>query len=321
MHNREYHLAIGSRLETSEIRLLRVFLVLMSERSVSRASHRLGLSQPATSHLLARLRQVLQDPVLIRSRQGMVPTERASEIEAQAREIIDAYDRLTAPAKRFDAASSRRTFIISAPEYAERLLLSPLLRHLRAVAPNIYLAVRAPDPERAYEQLERGEIDLRIAWLPSPSKSLRSVQLFQDRLVCIADKKHPKIGHGLSLDEFLSSPHLRTSSYSRTTIGRVIDEAVGHHSGAPVRTFVVQNFEVIPSAILGTDLIATLPRRLALEYSTTHALRIFDVPMRLPLVRYAAYWHERHHREPGHKWLRATLSTLAESHLQPESLR
>ena len=298
-------------METSEIRMLRAFRVFVAERSVSRASERLGLSQPATSHLLARLRGMLNDPLLIRSRQGMLPTDRALELELVAREVLASYDRLTALGKGFDPATSQRNFTISAPEYAERLLAPRLLRRVRAEAPHVRVTVRAPQPERALEQLESGELDMRIAWLPSPLKSLRSVQLFQDRLVCIADRRHAGIEGRLTLEQFVTLPHVRTATYSQTFTGKVIEDAIQRHARAPVRPFLVPSFGVIPITIQGTDLIATLPRRLAVEYARAYGLQVLEAPVRLPTVRYAAYWHERSHKDAAHVWLRGLVTASA----------
>ena len=292
-------------MDGSEMRMLRAFLVLMAEGGVSRAGERLGLSQPATSHLLGRLRELFQDPLLLRSRNGMVPTERAKEIEKVARTLVAQYDHLVSATDSFDYTTSRRTFSITAPEFAERLLVPPLLRRFRAEAGSIRLVVRPPDPERALDMLESGELDLRVAWLTAPLKSLRSTQLFQDRLVCIADRNHADISRVLTLEQFLSLPHARGQGH--TTTSHVLQAAVDRLGRRFAEPFLVQNFQTIPYLLPGTDLIAVVPRMLALEYSAQHPLQILEPPLRLPTVRYAAYWHERKHRDPGHQWLRARL--------------
>jgi DNA-binding transcriptional LysR family regulator len=297
-------------METSEIRLLHAFTVLMAERSVSRAGERLGLTQPAASRTLAKLRNAFGDPLLIRSRSGMVPTERAVELLAIAREVLASYERLTKPSEGFDYAHSPHGFVISAPEFAERLLVPPLFRRLHVEAPNVRMTIRAPDPERAYAMLESGELDLRIAWLTAPVKSLRSMPLFQDRLVCIADARH---GPALTLEQFLTQPSIRTSSYAASTTGKVIDQAFERLGREPVRIYLVQNFQVIPYAIPGTNLIATLPSLLAREYVKHHALRVYEPPLRFPPIRYGAYWHERRHKDAAHKWLRAMIAAAARS--------
>ncbi len=298
-------------MDNSEIRLMRAFPVLMRERSVSRAADSLGLSQPAMSHLLARLRILLGDPLLLRSRNGMVPTQRALEIEKSVQALLDDYDRLTRPAEPFSPDFSRRTFNLSAPEFAERLLIPPLLRKLRKEAPNLRVVVHTPVQDRALDMLERGELDLRIAWLiPAPVASLRSLRLFQDRLVCIADRRHPDIRGALTMDKFLTLPHLRTVGYSQTTTGRAIDGAIEKQGRKLAPAQIVQSFVTMMHSIPGTDLIATVPRLLAQEFTASYPLQIVEPPLPLPVVRYAAYWHERNQGDAGHRWFRTALAEV-----------
>jgi DNA-binding transcriptional LysR family regulator len=296
-----------------DVRLLRTFLALMSERSVSRAAERIGVSQPAMSHALARLRVLFQDPLLLRSRQGMVVTDRAGEIERVVRRLLDEYDKLVGRPEAFEPGSSRRTFVVTAPEYAEHLLMPAIFARLRAEAPNIRILVRKPEAERVHELLESGEVDLRIAWLRAAPTSMRSMPLFQDRIVCIADRDHPSVRGSLSLAQYLSLPHARPYGTGRTTTGRIIDEAVERHGGQLELSFMVQSFMSIPRAIAGTDIIATLPSALATSFGAEHPLQVLESPLHLPRVRYAAYWHERSQKDPGHRWFRAVVAEAGRS--------
>lgn len=297
-------------MHTVDIRQLRVLVTLMAEANVSRASDRLGVSQPSLSQTLARLRTAFGDPLLIRSGRGMVPTDRAREIERSARTLLADYDRLVAPPDPFDPASSARRFVLTAPEYAEHLLMPSLLARLRADAPGVRIEVRAPHPERAVELLESGEVDVRIAWLLSPPGTLRSMTLFQDRLVCLASRPHARGRGALLLAEFLRSAHVRAHSTARPTSARVLDDAL-ERVGAKIDTFLVQNFLTIPSILAGTDMLATLPARLAETFTAQHSLQVLELPVRVPRIRYAAYWHERSHRDAGHRWLRDQLRASA----------
>jgi DNA-binding transcriptional LysR family regulator len=301
-------------MDNSEIRLLRAFPVLMRERSVSRAAEVLDLSQPAMSHVLARLRTLLGDPLLLRSKSGMVPTERALGMSLAVQTLIDDYDRLTRPPEPFNPGFSRRTFNLSAPEFAERMVVPALLRGVRKEAPNIRVIVHAPasSGERAFDLMERGELDVRIAWLiPAPVASLRSVRLFTDRLVCVADRRHPSIRGTIALDDFFSLPHVRTVGYSHTTTGRAIDDAIARQGRSILPAQIVQTFLTMLNAIPGTDLIAIVPRLLAEDFAGRRQLQVVEPP--LPPVRYAAYWHERNQRDAGHRWLRGMLVDAAGS--------
>lgn len=296
-----------------DVRLLRSFLALMAEGNVSRASDRLGISQPAMSQTLARLRGVFGDPLLLRSRGRMVPTDRAREIEISVRAIIAEYDRMLAPPDEFDPASSTRRFVLTAPEYAEHLLMPELLARLREEAPKVRVEVRAPQPDRVADLLESGEVDLRIAWLLSPPVALRSMSLFQDRIVLLARRNHPEIRGSLALQQLLELPHVRPFGTGRPTSARVLDEALAREGCKLDRTFLVQNFLTIPLILARTDMISTLPRMLALPFARQHNLQVLEPPLRLPRVRYAAYWHERSQKDIGHRWLRGLLLQAARS--------
>lgn len=294
-----------------DINLLRAFIVLMSERNVSRSAERLSLSQPATSYALARLRTLFDDPLLLRSRAGMIPTTRATELETEVRALLASYANLVKPRANFDPASSCRTFVLTAPEHAEHLLIPLLLRRIRVEASGVRVDVRPPDPERAYELLENGQVDLRIAWLLKPMLSLRSFQLFQDRMVYVADKGHSSIHGSLSLTQFLRFPHIRTFGASRNTTNRVIDDALELLGKKLAMTFQLQNFMTVPAALAGTDIIAPMARGLALRFAQQYPLQVLEPPIKLPRIRYAGYWHERNQNDAGHRWLRNAVLQAA----------
>jgi DNA-binding transcriptional LysR family regulator len=298
-------------MDNIDVRLLRIFLVLMAEKNVSNAAAQLGISQPAASHALARLRELFQDPLLLRSRGGMVASDRAASFEAGVRGLLQGYDELIYKTKPFDPATSVHTFVLSAPEYAESLLLPAMARSLRNQAPHVRVEVRAPDRDRAQDLLESGKIDMRIAWLPKAPPSLRSMHLFQDRIVCIADQAHPTIRGSLSLEAYLNATHVRPLGTGRTTTGHVIDDAIERLGRKLNLAFLVQNFLTIPVIMQGTDIIATVPLRLAKILQQQYPLQILEPPMRLPKVSYAAYWHERSQKDPAHRWLRSVVLEAA----------
>jgi DNA-binding transcriptional LysR family regulator len=294
-----------------DVRLLRAFLVLLAERSVSRAAGQLRMSQPAISHVLRRLRLVFGDELLLKSRGGMIPTDRALQLEGQVRLLLASYDELVKPVREFEPSTSTRRFVLTAPESAEHMLMPGLMRHLRAQAPGIRVDVRAPDPGRAYELLESGAVDLRIAWLLKPMASLRSQQLFQDEMVYIADRKHPSVRGTLSLPQFLALPHLRTYGQSVSASNQVIDEALDRLGKKLRLVFYLQNFLTMPRILMGSDAIAAWPRRLALQFADEYPLQLLDLPIKVPRIRFAAYWHERNQRDPGHRWLRQAVQATA----------
>jgi DNA-binding transcriptional LysR family regulator len=283
----------------------------MSERSVSRAAERLNLSQPAMSHALGRLRKLFQDPLLLRSRGGMAPTERATNIEPRVKAILREFDAVVAPPEKFDPRSASRTFVLTATEYSEFVLLPALMSRIREEAPGIRIEIRAPNQNRMLDWLEAGEIDLRIAWVRNTVGSLRSRALFQDSLVCIARHDHPKIGNSLSFAQFLTLPHARPQVIGRTTTAEAIDEAVEARGGKIPIGLSLQNYLTIPHIVANSDFIATLPRRLVEALTPQLPIKLLEPPVRLPRMRYAAFWHDRSHTDPGHQWLRRAIAATA----------
>lgn len=297
-----------------DLELLRAFCALMSERSVSRAAERLKLSQPAMSHALARLRKLFDDPLLLRSRGGMAPTKRAINIEPRIRAVLQEVDAVVATPEKFDPHNVSRTFVLTATEYSEFVLLPALMARIREEAPGIRIEIRAPNQNRMLDWLEAGEIDLRIAWVRNAIGSLRSRALFQDSLVCIARRDHPAVGNTLTLTQFLTLPHARPEVIGRTTTAQAIDEAVSARGGKLRVGLALQNYLTIPHVVASSDFIATLPRRLVEKLTPELPIKLLEPPLRLPRMRYAAFWHDRSHTDAGHQWLRRIIAETA-SHL------
>lgn len=308
-------------MDNIDIRLLRAFSVLMAELNVTRAADRLGVGQSALSQSLARLRTVFGDPLLLRSRDGMIPTDRAREIDASVRRMLAEYDQVLAPPERFDAGSSRRRFVVTCPEYAEHLLLPGVLQRIRRDSPGIRIEVRAPQPDRAVELLESGELDLRVAWLLTPPPALRSMALFQDQMVCLARQSHPQIRGALTLSQYLELPHVRPLGTGRPTSAVALEEAVQRLGHKLPSAFQVQNFLTIPLIVATSDMLATLPRMLAAAFVEQHKLQVLEMPLRLPRIRYAVYWHERSQKDAGHRWLRGLVLEAARSLANAGSLK
>jgi DNA-binding transcriptional LysR family regulator len=263
------------------------------------------------SHALSRLRQLFQDPLLLRSRGGMAPTERATEIEPRIRAMLREFDAIVMPPEKFDPRTSTRTFVLTATEYSEFVLLPLLMARIRADAPGIRIEIRAPDQNRILDWLEAGEIDMRIAWVRNAGGSLRSRPLFQDSLICIARADHPDIGDSLTLAQFLALPHVRPQVIGRTTTAQAVEEAVAARGGKLRIGLALQNYLTIPHIVANSDFIATLPRRLVETLTSQLPIKLLDPPLRLPRMRYAAFWHDRSHSDIGHQWLRRMIAETA----------
>jgi DNA-binding transcriptional LysR family regulator len=225
--------------------------------------------------------------------------------------MLREFDALVAPPEKFDPLTSTRTFVLTATEYSEFVLLPLLMARIRSEAPGIRIEIRAPDQNRILDWLEAGEIDIRIAWVRNAGGSLRSLPLFQDTLICIARADHPDVGDSLTLAQFLQLPHARPQVIGRTTTAQAVEEAVAARGGKLRIGLALQNYLTIPYIVANSDFIATLPRKLVEALSRQLPIKLLDPPLRLPRMRYAAFWHDRSHTDPGHQWLRRIIAKSA----------
>jgi DNA-binding transcriptional LysR family regulator len=294
-----------------DFRLLRCFSALMAERSVSRAALRLELSQPAVSHALARLRRLFDDPLLLKGRDGMTPTARALELEAGVRALLAAAERLRARPAEFAPATARQRFVVMSPEFVEYLLAPRLAAHLETRAPGIDVAFRTSDPERATGLFESGEIDLRLGWLPDPAPSLRMKLLFRDPLVCIARRGHPRLKSRISAAQFMEIAHVRVEQPRTRVSTGAIDAAVAALGGRLRIALQVQNAFALAHAVAQSNLLSTVPQRLARAMAAHHPLQILPLPVDVPDARIAMYWHESTHKQPAQRWFRQLLAETA----------
>ena len=293
-----------------DLQLLRCFEALLAERGVSRAAAKLGLSQPAMSHALARLRTLFDDPLLARGRGGMTPTGRALALEPQVREALSAAYRLVEKRTVFRPSESRHEFTVMTAEYVEYLLLPRLIARLREEAPFVRVTFRSAQPERALEWLERGELDFRLGWWPESAPALRAKRLMRDPLVCVARRGHPLITGAVTDEQFMGIPHV-VQSERMGSARRAIDQAVlSRHRQLQVQ-FKVQDALALCNAVVHSDLIGTLPERFARALATKFPLQVLPIPMAIAEIRQAMYWHERTHNEPSHQWFRQLISDLA----------
>jgi DNA-binding transcriptional LysR family regulator len=296
-----------------DLKLLMCFDALMAERSVSRAAERLNLSQPAMSHALARLRRLFDDPLLLKGRGLMTPTSRALQLEGQVQDLLSALRRLAEQPAAFEPATARVRFSVMAPEYAEYLLAAPVTLHLEREAPNVALDFRASDPDRALDWLARGDLDFRLGWWPEPPAALRYKLLFRDRLVCAVRKNHPRFKASISTDDYLAAAHVRVQTPRTSVSSGALDQAATALQHTLDVTLKVQNLAVMSEVVSRSNLVATLPERLAVRLQEKYPLQVLPLPLAVPDIRMALYWHERTHKHAAHRWFRQAVSDAAKT--------
>jgi DNA-binding transcriptional LysR family regulator len=290
----------------ADLNLLAVFDAVAETRSVTLAAERLSLSQPAVSHALNRLRDVLQDPLFVRSRSGFVPTPRAKALISTVRDILDASDRVFRPAV-FDPATSTQAFKIAASDYAMMTIMPGLVRALRSQAPAAALEI-CPAGGPILAQLESGEVDASFWGAELPAPPYRSHVLFRERFIGLVCARHPmavKAGQGaLDLDDYLAYPHVMVSF--RDPRQSPIDTRLGEIGRDRKKGVITPNFAANVAALAGTDLIMSLPSRLAARIDP-QALIAFNLPIDVPDYSYSLVWHRRTETDPALVWLRSLV--------------
>jgi len=292
-----------------DLNLLVALDALLAERSVSRAALRLHLSQPATSALLARLRELFGDPLLLRSARGMLPTARALELLGPVKQVLNQIDAIVRPRTAFDPARALHTFTLSASDYVEYALLPTLVDYLERKAPGVRLAVRPLDLETVAKQMESGEVDLCITGLQNAPAGLHQRPLYAERMVCVVRRRHAGVGARLTLEKFCSLEHIQVSVRGSGFSAR-IDDALAKLGRKRHARLAVPHFLLVPEIVARSDMISTLPERLARGYA--NKLRILELPLDIESFTVGQIWHERNQREPAQLWLREVLLELAQ---------
>jgi DNA-binding transcriptional LysR family regulator len=290
-----------------DLRLLSVFDEVRRTRSVTRAAEALGLGQPAVSIALARLRDHFGEPLFVRTAHGMAPTPLALELEQPIREALTALERALGHRSRFDPVTARRSFAVSMSDISQLVLLPRLLARLHPAAPGVSIET-LPLSADTPRQLEAGEADLAIGFLPRLDAGFYQQTLFPQRYVCMASAAHPRIRDTLTLEQFEREGHAVVSGSG--TGHPIVDRAL-ERLGVRRRVVLrIPNYVGVALIIERTELLVTIPLRLAEELHDRDGFRIFEPPMPLPTYEIKQHWHERFQNDPGHRWLRALVGEL-----------
>lgn len=291
-----------------DLNLLPALDALLRERNITRAGQQIGLSQPAMSSALARLRRLFDDEILVRAGREYHLTALARELEEPLREIMGLIEGAIERRPRFDPATDHRAFSIAASDYAALMLLQPALERIGAEAPGVTLQLhpfRAPLPE----MLERGEVDLFI--VPRQTTiTFPGETLFTDRWVCAVCANHPEIGERLSLQTYLELPHLAYAVDAPQRIG--LGDKQVDALNVKRRVFATfESFLLLPFLLRGTRLVTLIHERLGLRVREAAGIKLLDPPFPMEGIAEAMFWHPRSNADPGLQWLRKLLAEVA----------
>ena len=287
-----------------------VFDALIAEGHATRAAERIGLTQPAVSHALNRLRALFGDPLFVRSPRGMVPTSLAQDIAPNVRSILEQVEGVLRGGRAFDPAASTRQFVLGLSDYAVFVLLPRLTARLDQEAPGVSLVVRNTSRSVGLPMLEDGTVELIAGNFPEPPTHMREELLYEEDFICAGRGDHPNLGEPLDLDRYLALRHIQVSMKGNPS-GYV--DAVLAEKGLKRNVAVtVGHFLMAPMLVDASDLVATEPRRLFTPLAGRLPLRLFPPPIDIPLFRVVQTWHSRHDADSGHQWLRRILREVGQ---------
>jgi DNA-binding transcriptional LysR family regulator len=293
------------------LRDLRVLSTLLLERSLTRAAETLDTSQPSISKVLARLRRHFGDPLFIRSGNTMHPTPRALEIAGPLHSVLISSDALRDSSKSFDPGSSDRLFTLLLTDVGMMLFLPPLMSQVSEQAQKLRLRAAPFDSKRFETKLESGEADLALGVFPRAPRGLRRQRLYFSSYLSVARRDHPKLAALRSRSGFCAARHIIVmASDTGHSAHQIVQQAL-EAIILPESVFLrLSSFLAAAIVASQTDGIATIPATVATFFAEKLDLAVFRPPAQLPAFEIAQYWHERYHRDAGHRWLRSICFDL-----------
>jgi DNA-binding transcriptional LysR family regulator len=290
-----------------DLKLLAVIGELHKTRSVSQAAERLAVSQSAISMSLAKLRRHFNDPLFVRTSEGMEPTPHATEIILLMKKAEDLLQTVLEHHVVFDPATSNRVFQIQSTDIAQVTLLPKLMRHLRQIAPGVGIRLQAISPDTP-RLLESGALDLAVGYILPMGAGFCQQRLFKERFVCALQKGHPRIKESLTVQQFESELHLAvaTSGTGHSIVERTLEMKKIRRKIA----LTVPSFLGILSILTNSDYLAILPEQLARHLAATEKIKILPLPFSVGDYFIMQHWHERYSQDCASKWLRGVMADL-----------
>ena len=295
-----------------DLNLLSIFDALVIEENMTRAADRLGMSQPAMSAALQRLRLTFNDELFIRSRLGMTPTPRAHSIYPQIREALILIRGALGKDRHFEPASAERCFRLLGDNYFEAVALGPLLARLQQAGRGLAveaLTFAGPNQDLALS-LRRMEVDVLIDYVPLPQNFVHTEQLTNERLVVIAREGHPRIHAGLTLEQYLAEEHVFLPQRSRER--SQLEQALGGNLLPRKKAAEVQKFSSMLPVVAATDYLAVLPSRLPKIYAGAFDLQCFEFPLKIDPIPIWMMWPPALEADPAQQWFREQVRWLAQ---------
>lgn len=291
-----------------DLNLFAVFDAIYTAGSLTKAADVLCITQPAVSNSLARLREMLNDPLFVRTGHSMTPTPVAQNIIVPAREALGLLRKSVQQSHIFEPESSNKAFHFSSRDLLEVSIMPRLMARLQNLAPDITLTNYEITRNNVVSAMASGNLDFFADASTFTDPHLKKLRIAKDRFVVLARKNHPLLKQGLSLQTFLKLGHINVS-HRRTGAGPidVALDKIGEKRKVMMRS---QHFLTVPSAIVKTDMIACIPYHLAKHYD----LAMYEIPFDLHPIEYYLYWHLSADHDSAHQWMREQIAEVSKTY-------
>ena len=299
-----------------DLNLLPVLLVMMEERNVTRAAERLGITQPALSNALNRLRETLNDPLFIRERYGMRPTPKAEQLAQVVGAALSSIDKVILGQQDFDPLNATRLFTLAPNSYVEFIMMPAIVARLRSCAPGIRLRLTPFGNDVTETGVISGNTDMVLGRIVEPPDNLVVQHLMNEGLACVIRADHPLVGEKLSAEQYEQLKHVNVLPPGRMRAG--LYQALEQRGLRRQVAVSVTHFLAVPEMIAVTDYCATLPRLICQHLSRDERLRIVPAPVDLGTFPVEMGWHARYRDDPAHRWFRTLITETAQSLSDPQ---
>jgi DNA-binding transcriptional LysR family regulator len=290
-----------------DLQWLEVFVGVYSTQSVSLAAERLGIAQAHASVILGKLRRHFDDRLFSRTSRGMEPTPKAEAIYPDVREALARMENARGTRGLFEPATTERKFRIAITDISEVVLLPRLLNHLRRTAPRLSLGIEKISVESA-RQLESGDVDLAVGFVPSLEAGFYQQTLFSQDFVCLAARRHPRIQARAGRRAFVGEGHIVVTSSG--TGHSIVEKVLAQKNIRRAVVLQLPSFLGVARIVAQTELLVIVPRLLGETFATQEPVQILAPPVALPPYKVKQHWHERFHADAGSVWLRRTIAEL-----------
>ncbi len=304
------------KLKNLDLNLLLVFEAIYKTKSVTLAADEIGLTQSSASNALNRLREYFHDPLFVRVSGQMEATPFAQKLSTPVQQALGELKQAIEDTRAFDPSVTKRSFSICTSEVGQRVFLPKLLKHLSQVAPNVSLSIVDIEANKIDDSLMQGGIDLAVGFFEEFGQNFHMQKLFAEEYVVMVRQNHPVIYKELTLDSYVRGAHIvyLPSSASHSSLENRLDREFARIGVTRNVGLRVAHSMGLSSIVANTDLMVTLPSRLAETFRHSENIQIYKVPFPLGKIEICQHWHARFHHDKANQWLRAQIKFLFQEH-------